>query len=414
MIVLREEKKRMTMPLLKQCMAEDKELKKILTTPLSEMDEQYQNLFPEESREYYRDATLRDILDLYYRAENYGTHNFLSFAEDKPIGWISYRVEGDIVAEVNVIAFYLDRPNISLIRDLHRLVNELLEDYSEVRYQSLDSNPVKDAYDRFAKMHGCEPKFEDGMWNYVLKEEVSASSFSGEIPENVVATVDLIDHNATEELKRMTGRKINEKVYTSNIDNPSWEEVKSWLKEPQGFIDWLNKNDGANEDIDEEFSWIFNRIKKDDTIENFENLRKVQKYTMFIPTFREAMLTLIDAHDSWESRYLHRVLLIQSCNEADLRETELGCHWAFDVEGMMNFAIDNKGIIGKNWDDLICELTAETPMDNIHWALSLLCLLTFGNEHEVRVIDDSKIHMVRKQFYPLSDLSDACYIEEEE
>lgn len=402
MVVLREEKKTLSMPLLKQYMAEDKELKRILTTPVAELNEQYLNLFPPENEDYWRGASIMDILRIYTNMEGYGVHNYLSFSKDEPIGWISYRTEGDVVAEINVIAFYLDRPNVSLIRDLHLLINDLLKDYSEVRYQSLDGNPVRGAYDKFAKMHNCTPVFANGMWNYSLREATTASSFAGNVPLNCVGAPTSLELSAEEDLEELKGRKITEKVYTSGLTNPPWEEVSSWKDNPQGFVDWLNENI-SNRELMNEFGWIPRNGFKD-----FDGLvakRKIDRFTKFLSE-KDAFLTLMDAHASWDALYLHRVINLFDDGVETLDEGEMGCSWAWDEEGMLNFSIENGGMAWDTREDLVCEMTAETPIDNVHWALSLLCLLTFGNEHEARIIDDSKVRLVRKEFYTYDEL---CY-----
>ena len=104
---------------------------------------------------------------------------------------------------------------MNLLRDARSLFEDLKDLYDVIQFQSLPDNPFRKAYERIVKFYGGTSWEEDGMiWyqigNEQLEEEVSAASFAGSVPENVLATVSLVDGGSVEQLKDLKGEDVND------------------------------------------------------------------------------------------------------------------------------------------------------------------------------------------------------------
>lgn len=73
---------------------------------------------------------------------------------DNVIGFLTYRINvyTDTVQDFGLISF--DKGNLTVARDLHKKLEELIKNHHKVEWAVIEGNPAKRSYDRFCKKHG--------------------------------------------------------------------------------------------------------------------------------------------------------------------------------------------------------------------------------------------------------------------
>lgn len=179
----------------------DKRLKLLLTTPISNLDKKYLRLLPPQVAPLARALTLSSLMQMYESTE--GVRSYISFTGEEPTGWIVYRVEAREVVEFDICSF-IDGPNPVLMRDAKNILDDLVDLYEVITFQSLPNNSFKRAYDKIVKHYGGKSWEEAGMiWYQIgsLEEEVSAASFAGEVPEHCSQVITMVEPNTVEEMQ---------------------------------------------------------------------------------------------------------------------------------------------------------------------------------------------------------------------
>lgn len=154
---------------LEELMNNDKGLSRLLLTPAGELPEKYSyllsELFPgwEETSLYYLiDATFKKVPN---------DQIYFSMAGDKIVGWCAYTTEynrnfkREIVNEIKMFSFDINRPNPVLLRDLESMINILLDKYGIIFWEAVKKNPANKIYERaINKYQGFKEEVGDNVY----------------------------------------------------------------------------------------------------------------------------------------------------------------------------------------------------------------------------------------------------------
>ena len=131
-------------------MNNDNQLKELLTTPASKLPKKYHYLLAE-LFDGWEEKTLYELIKStvfsYKKIKSY-----FSKSGDKITGWCAYEVNydrilnSDVVTELKMFSFDLDKLNVTLMRDLKTLLDNLLEQYPLVSWAAIEENDFNDSY----------------------------------------------------------------------------------------------------------------------------------------------------------------------------------------------------------------------------------------------------------------------------
>ena len=160
-------------------MEKDNNLKQLLYTPAQELPERYLYLLTEVFPNVLK-YTLYDLIEMSSNKSN--IYSYFSKAGDKIVGWCAYHVSEDMdredeVDEIKMFSFDLSRPNPVLLRDLHILLDNLLEKYSSVSWAAVSENPATSVYEAALKKYqnaGFETKMKND--GHTTKYKISKKS----------------------------------------------------------------------------------------------------------------------------------------------------------------------------------------------------------------------------------------------
>jgi hypothetical protein len=160
--LLKEEFVQANLGELEQTMQQDVELYKFLNTPAKDLPEQYK-LLVQEISDGYANSTLLDLIKSSIMGKKtMGTNPLFSKTSNGLVGFAAYVVKDNEVTEIKIFSF---NPNVGsgsiLIRDLSKLLNELVEKYKKVSWSAMKINPINRVYQIAIQKYGGGYK-EDG------------------------------------------------------------------------------------------------------------------------------------------------------------------------------------------------------------------------------------------------------------
>lgn len=122
---------------------------KFLKSPAKDLPEKYLYLLSEVFPGVM-DYSLYDLIKMTNGYKN--TYSYFSVAGDNIVGWCAYQTSFDsklnkeIVSEIKMFSFDINRPNPVLMKDLKSLLDSLLKQYSQVSWEAVKENPANDIY----------------------------------------------------------------------------------------------------------------------------------------------------------------------------------------------------------------------------------------------------------------------------
>lgn len=158
---------------------EEDESLRFLKAPSKDLPERYLYLLTEifpEALEY----SLYDLIKMSIGYKN--TYSYFSKSGDKITGWCAYQTGFDmhskkeVVKEIKMFSFDINKPNPVLMGDLQTLIEKLLDQYGYVSWQAVKENPANRIYESVLKRYsdkGFETErheAEDGTFIYVINK----------------------------------------------------------------------------------------------------------------------------------------------------------------------------------------------------------------------------------------------------
>ena len=80
------------------------------------------------------------------------TYSYFSVAGDNIVGWCSYQtsfnpeLNKEIVSEIKMFSFDINKPDPVLMKDLKSLLDNLLKQYPQVSWEAVKENPANEIY----------------------------------------------------------------------------------------------------------------------------------------------------------------------------------------------------------------------------------------------------------------------------
>ncbi|MBP5601620.1 MAG: hypothetical protein J6X78_02735 [Treponema sp.] len=150
----------------------DIELKNLLYTPAKDLPEKYKFLV-DEIYEEYENKTLYYVIKESCRRLK--TTSFFSMAGDKIVGFFAYIIgEGNVIDEIKMFSFDIERNNPVLAADLIRLLNKLRESYIEIRWDAIKENPANEQYKKIIeKLNGTVKEVSGKYYHYTIPGKIN-------------------------------------------------------------------------------------------------------------------------------------------------------------------------------------------------------------------------------------------------
>ena len=147
-------------------------LKKLLNTKAADLPEKYKYLV-DEIYEEPSDVCLYDLIK--ESQQKLGKDKvFFSKNGDSLVGWAAFETDRSKkkVTEIKMFSFDLNKPNIVLLRDLHKLLEQLLSKYEEVTWAAIKENPANKIYkSAINKYFGTIDESDDKVVVYSIKSK---------------------------------------------------------------------------------------------------------------------------------------------------------------------------------------------------------------------------------------------------
>ena len=159
---------------LENQMQDDESLMNLLLKPANELPEKYLYLISEVFAGW-------ETTNLYHLISETSTkvpkdQAYFSVAGDKIIGWCAYTTEynrqfkQEVVNEIKMFSFDVNRPNPVLLRDLETLINMLLNKYGIIFWGAVKKNPANKIYERaIEKYHGTKEEYNDIVYYTIMR-----------------------------------------------------------------------------------------------------------------------------------------------------------------------------------------------------------------------------------------------------
>lgn len=146
---------------LERYMQQDKDLHTFLNTPVKDLPDRYK-LLVQEITDGFANCTLLDLIKGAVMGRNIGVNPLFSETVNGSVGFAAYTVRNNEVTEIKMFSFYPTKESGSiLIRDLSRLLTELVEKYKKVFRSAMKINPANKICQRAIQQFGGSCK-EDG------------------------------------------------------------------------------------------------------------------------------------------------------------------------------------------------------------------------------------------------------------
>ena len=122
---------------------------KFLKSPAKDLPKRYLYLLSE----VFPGITNYSLYDLIKMANGYkDTYSYFSVAGDNIVGWCSYQtsfnpeLNKEIVSEIKMFSFDINKPDPVLMKDLKSLLDNLLKQYPQVSWEAVKENPANEIY----------------------------------------------------------------------------------------------------------------------------------------------------------------------------------------------------------------------------------------------------------------------------
>ena len=159
---------------LENQMAEDESLSELLMTPAKELPVKYSYLLAEVFDGWETLTLYHLIAETFTKVPS--NQIYFSKAGDKIIGWCAYTTEysrqykQDIVNEIKMFSFDINRPNPVLLRDLETLIKTLLDKYGIIFWAAVKENPANRIYERaIEKYKGTKEEYNNLVYYTIMK-----------------------------------------------------------------------------------------------------------------------------------------------------------------------------------------------------------------------------------------------------
>lgn len=147
---------------------------KQMNTPLRNLNSQYLNLIDEEDFDYYKDNSLKDIIESKLSEGNKRGIYFYSEAGEDLEGFAYYTtsMNGLRVTDIGLFSFDVEKPNSVLVRDMLNLLKELREKYVSIEFMCVENNPVLDSYIKITRMFNGDYTYDEGIWYFEIPGKI--------------------------------------------------------------------------------------------------------------------------------------------------------------------------------------------------------------------------------------------------
>ena len=154
---------------LKYAMEQDSELHTFLKTPAKDLPDNYK-LLVSEIDEHLMGMCLHDLiaLSLSRRAGNFIC--YFSKSGLKITGFVAYQVSNNEVVDIKMFSFD-PKPTATsfvLIRDLDKLLSELITKYNKVSWGAMPQNPANAIYKKVIEHYGGKVEQDGNMIRYTI------------------------------------------------------------------------------------------------------------------------------------------------------------------------------------------------------------------------------------------------------
>jgi hypothetical protein len=157
---------------LERSMQQNMKLRTFLNTPAKDLPEQYK-LLVQEITDEYANSTLLDLIKASVMGKKtIGANPLFSKTVNGLVGFAAYVVKNDEVTEIKMFSFDPDTDSDSiLVRDLNKLLSELVGKYKKVSWSAMKINPVNEMYQRAIQQYGGSYKEDGDIIHYRIEND---------------------------------------------------------------------------------------------------------------------------------------------------------------------------------------------------------------------------------------------------